>query len=190
MKSSIGSVFLAALLLTAPAAFGAENGFFISGAIGQAEWEDDCFNALGRSVCLGTDSDVAFGINGGYSFNQYVAIEGGYQYLGETDVSVSGTSVDVPFTVKGLTTGVVGTLPVSDRLKFYGKTGILLYELEVTSDRSSPASGFSVNGTDAYAGLGMRVATTENLDLGLEYVRYGSEDVGLYFLGVSFRVGF
>ncbi|MGJ7497989.1 OmpA family protein [Variovorax sp. RT4R15] len=71
--------------------------------------------------------DTAFKLFGGYQFNRYFALEGGYFNLGEfgyTSTTIPGGTLSGQIKLQGLNLDVVGTLPISERFSAIGRVGV------------------------------------------------------------------
>src|SRR5436189_3460988 len=71
-------------------------------------------------------SDTSYGVNAGYRFNNYFALEGAYQRLGSFDDSASTGSdtIDGKFKASALSLAGVGIYPLSSQWSLYGKAGL------------------------------------------------------------------
>ena len=88
---------------------------YLGGSIGQSKAKDAC---EGASNC--DDKDTAWRLFGGYQFNRWFALEGGYIDLGEIEPNRAGASLEADtFYV-----AAVGTIPVNDAFAVYGKVGV------------------------------------------------------------------
>lgn len=115
---------VAALLLAAGAACASasETGpyAFVSG--GLASWSAD-----------GTSDDTGFGAKSGigYRFNRNFAAEGGYAFLGSTDINGGGTAKSSGFIVDA-----VGRFPVAQSIDAVGRVGMYLGNNKATGIES------------------------------------------------------
>jgi OOP family OmpA-OmpF porin len=87
------------------------------------------------------DTDDAFGIKGGYMFNNYFGVEAGYMDLGSYKGG-SGIEIDA----NGWNLAAVGNWPVSDKWDLYGKLGA--FAVDADSDQFIPGIGRVKKGED------------------------------------------
>lgn len=191
----------------AQSAAASETGFYIGGYVGMTSKEvprapfDEFKNGLHAFAFFTAtedrtsfdDSDMGFGIVGGYRLNRYLAFEGGYVSLGEVVLQSRATGtfpedngaldVDVESDTSGFTASVLGTLPLSRDWELFARGGALFAnnKIRFTADSRGtdflPPIGphFSQSGakssTDVYAGLGVSRRILEIYDARLEYQR-------------------
>lgn len=117
-----------------------------------------------------SDNDTSFNITAGYSFNKYIAIEGGYMDMGEIlgvstgnvtttgdfqwtlpnlDIIIpNGTTANASLDaeVDGWTLGGVFSLPVSDNFSVYGKAGYYFWDADARLSAALTAGSITVNG--------------------------------------------
>lgn len=135
-----------------------EQGWYIGGALGASELDDDNF-FVDNGLNLRDDEDSSAGIFGGYKFNRYFSLESRFTYLGEFDVSGADVDTDV-VSVHG-----VLTLPI-------GRQGWeLLWQLGVGRINFDFPGG-DEDETVGSAGVGVRYYVTENLGLALKFDSY------------------
>ena len=121
--------------LAASSAFAQESGYPYGGiAIGQsrAKIDEDRITANLRSLGLNTtaftrdERDTGFKVFGGYQFNRYVALEGGYFNLGKfgfgATTAPAGT-LNGQIKLQGVNLDVVGTWPLVGGLSAIGRVG-------------------------------------------------------------------
>lgn len=86
---------------------------YLGGKIGKSWYEDSC---RAGDACDKDGSTI--GLFGGYNFNDYIAIESGYDYLGR----VSGAGISDEST-SAITLAPKFTLPLTEVVSVYGKIG-------------------------------------------------------------------
>lgn len=190
-----------------------ETGFYIGGYVGMTSKEvprapfEEFKNGL-HSFAFFTqtgertsfdDSDVGFGITGGYRLNRYLAFEGGYADLGEVVFESRATGnfpgdpgaldINVESDTSGFTVSALGTLPLTRDWELFGRVGALFasnkirFTVDARGTNFLPPVGnhFSDSGakssTEMYAGLGISRRILEIYDARLEYQR--AFDAGL-----------
>lgn len=176
MKRILASCAVAATVLAAP-------------SIAQTRAEDSGYYGgfgLGRSDSnLGgsTDStDSAWKAFGGYQFNRYFAVEGGYVDLGSTALP------GVTFDSKAWQASGVGSVPLTEQFSLTGKLGIAQAETDVSG-------GGTDHNTDPTYGLGLRYNFTRQFGVRGEWERFrvsgnpvaGKSDTDLYSVNAIFR---
>lgn len=198
-------------LLATPLAIAADEGWYLGGAIGQTT-ADLNYSSAHRSVLpagaryygIHNDNhDEGFKVFGGYQFNSYFAIEGGYFDLGDygfaANAAPSGFSSG-NFAVDGWNLDLVGTLPLTAKLDLLGRAGFNYADTvtHLQGSGSIPASSPKIHETDDNfkLGVGLQYALTDNLDLRLEAERYHLDEpikhkgnVDLVSLGLVYRFG-
>jgi len=159
--------------LAAFSATAQEAGYYYGGlSIGQshARIDDERITAglLGaglRTTSMSLDeSDTAFKVFGGYQFNRYFAVEGGYFDLGKfgfTSTTLPAGTLQGQIKLRGFNVDLVGTLPVSERFSVIGRVGV---------QHARASDSFS--GTGAVQVLGPNPSkrdTNYKVGLGLQY---------------------
>lgn len=177
LKCILASLSIATALLAAgPAAAqlkSPDSGFYIGGGLGRTDSDQ------GGAI---DNKDNAWKAFGGYQFNRYFAVEGGYVDLGQ--VSLPGATLDS----KAWQGSAVGSLPLTEKFALTGKLGLAQTETRV--------SGFgSDDNTDPTYGLGLRYDFTRQFGLRGEWERFrlgggpvtGKSDTDLYSVNAVFR---
>ncbi len=217
MKSAIasGTLGLAALaILASPFALADDAGWYIGANIGQSKSKID--NARITSQMLGAglttssitddEHDTGYKLFGGYSFNRYFAVEGGYFDLG----TFSFTAVSaVPFSgtlsgnikLRGLNLDAIGALPITERFSVFGRVGMNYAEARdnFTSTGFVPALANpnpSKREWNPKIGLGVQYDFTESLGMRVEAERYrvndavgNKGDIDMVSVGLVYRFG-
>jgi OOP family OmpA-OmpF porin len=142
MYKRLGLSALAALALTASMAARADvqPGFYMGAGFGSTKIDDDGFDGIDFD-----DSDTGFKVFGGYTFNQYFAVEATYFDFGDAGGSFDdfGDTVDFDVGVSGLAASAVGMLPVSDMFTLFGKIGYASYDVDAHVNIVGVGSGSS-----------------------------------------------
>jgi OmpA-OmpF porin, OOP family len=160
------------------------------------------------------DSDVAWGLQVGYRFNDYVAAEVGYVNLGEVEYEAIVTASDgvtPPFPVEtslrfnttGPTASVLGMFAINDRFDIHGRAGILFADTRlrqrirtVGADTNFSHAEFDGSTQDLFAGVGAAWNINDSFSLRFEYMRFfdagddetsGEFDIDFITLGILFR---
>lgn len=193
MKSiSVASpLVLAALVLTTSVcAVADDSGWYLGGNLGQssATIDEDKIRANLASSGLtmtSIDSDereFGYKVFGGYQFNRYFALEGGYFDLGEfgftATTSPPGT-LNGEMGLTGMFVDPVLILPITERFSALGRIGFSSVEAQssfgATGSVSAPPNREKRSSNYKY-GLGLQFAVTEHFDLRAEAERYRIDD--------------
>jgi len=188
-KKGFAVLGVASAMLVAAPAFAQDQGFYAGLTLGQSKQKDACDGIGGGASC--DDKDNAWRILGGYQFNKNLAVELGYNDLGE--VSASG-AFSASIEAKAWEVTAVGSWPFTPQFSAYGKLG--LYRGETDFSTNNPAFGSeSETNTDLTYGIGVRWDFTKNLGVRAEYQIYkdlgggniGESDVNVISIGGIFR---
>lgn len=175
-KNKMLSRTLMAVLIGA-AAFGAQaadKGFYAGAGVGQSFVDERNYD----------DEDTAFSVFGGYQFNRYFSLEGGYADFGK--LRPRGAGDDLEASSVYLT--AVGSVPITDNFSAYAKAGVQRWDL----DTAIPGviGNNDDNGTDPTYGVGVQYRFTDHLALRGEYSRFEIEDTDLDLAQVQVRYDF
>lgn len=210
----LGAIGLAGFaVMNSPTALATEESGWLFGAnIGQstANIDDDKIraNLLGTGLTSATfnndEKNIAFKLFGGYKFNRYFALEGGYFDLGQfgyTATTVPAGSLIGTIKIKGVNFDVVGMLPLSDKFSAFGRLGVQYAESKDTfANTGAVAAPLNAspnkNIGNLKAGIGLQYDFDKSLALRLEGERYrindavGSDgDISMLSLGLVYRFG-
>jgi OOP family OmpA-OmpF porin len=183
-KTGLAILALASAVAFAGPALAQDTGFYIGGALGQAEQKGSCDGLPAGVSC--DEKDSAWKILGGYQFNRHLAVELGYANLGEATANGLGISAAVEVTAWDVV--AVGSFPIMDKFSVYGKLGMFRAESEGTSNVGVSADDSETGFT---FGVGLRYDFTRNLGVRAEWQRYNEvaedTDVNLLSIGVIWR---
>ncbi len=172
----------AALAVLVPVTTLADDGLYISASIGSAELSED-FDGFDIDA-----SSTAYRISAGWRFNDYLAIEGGYQNFGRFDqtFNINGTVTDVSLKADGFTVGGTVSLPVGDRWAVFARTGAFFWDGDADINNVTQASP---EDTNFYLGAGARLALSERLSLTADGSRYNLDDTSttVFSVGLDMR---
>jgi OOP family OmpA-OmpF porin len=114
------------------------------------------------------ESDTAYKVFGGFSFNQYFALEAAYLDSGNPSMAIGTASVDASIT--GLNMSLVGRIPIGDSFALFGKLGYASYKWEVRG-RLNGNTLLSEDGSDSDMSYGFGASFTigKRFVLGAEY---------------------
>lgn len=206
-------ICLASLAALSSTALYAQNtGHFYGGlSAGQAESkiDNDRINAslIGAGVTstgITTDRhEPAYKVFGGYQFNPYFGMEGGYFNLGKFGFDSQTTptgSLNGRFRVDGINLDLVGSLPVNDQLSLLARMGVINGRSRdtFTSTGAVAVSNATpeITKRDYKAGLGFAYKFSQSMSLRGEIERYkindavgGKANIDLATLSLVFPFG-
>ncbi len=146
-----------------------EKGWYIGGAFGVTEFDDDgLFDGSGVVV---DDEDSSIQLYGGYKFLKYFALEGRLIDLGSYTFSDQfNPSISFDLDAAAFTVNAVGILPLGSTLwELFGQLGLGQINLDI--------AGFDdEDETIGSAGIGVRVTPTEHFSVALQVDAYAWED--------------
>lgn len=213
LKTLSRALGLAGLIVFAsPMTLAADNaGWYIGGNVGQSRAdidEDGIRDGLqaGGLTMTSIDEDIrefGFKVFGGYQFNQYFALEGGYFDLGKfsyTANTLPAGTLNGSSKIKGVNLDLVGFLPFTDRFSAFGRIGV---NHAKTSDSFTGTGMVNVldgspskRDTNYKFGVGLQYALTPSLGLRGEAERYrindaigNKGDIDLLSVGLVYRFG-
>lgn len=148
----------------------------------------------GSGITGPTDKkDTVWKLFGGYQFNRYIAVEGGYVDLGKA--SVAGPQGFASTDSNAWQIGAVGSIPLNSQFAFTGKLGLA----RTATDGSGNINGVAFAGSDSNTaptyGLGMRYDISKAVGLRGEWERFrisnagfgGKSDADLFTLNALFK---
>jgi OOP family OmpA-OmpF porin len=169
-----------------------DNGYYYGGlSVGQsqANIDDERIRAGLLGAGLGTTSlslnerGTAFKLFGGYQFNRYFALEGGYFDLGRfgyTATTFPTGTLDGQIKLRGFNLDLVGTLPISERLSVIGRVGAQIAKASDSFNGTGavhvPNRNPSKRETNYKVGLGLQYEVTPSFLIRGEAERYRVND--------------
>jgi len=188
----------------------ADRGFYLGGSLGAAKYNS--FNELCRDITgalpgfqvdASCDSDESvFGgkLYGGWRWNQYVALEGGFASLGGAsgNTVIFGNDVNGEISVDALFLELVASAPLGERVRVFGKLGGATIDAELNTDVFPvpldvivpEGTSFSKSFTEPVFGAGLEFGFTEKLMGRIEWERYNFEDgIDFFSAGLLYYPG-
>ncbi|OJW92535.1 MAG: hypothetical protein BGO62_03565 [Thiobacillus sp. 65-1402] len=167
---------------------------------GEGDWAGINFDGwyaglgVGQSKYRGVDEDTAntrtegWKVYGGYQFNKYFAIEGGYANL--NDMTARTGAIVTNLDTDAWTLGAVLSYPVTGKLSVMGKLGAAYMLADVNVKNGAALTVRS--GDDSYEpnyGVGVSYALLDNLNLRVEWERFDRKeyDIDLVTAGVALK---
>lgn len=151
------------------------------------------------------DRHFGYKVFGGYEFNNYLALEGGYFDLGKfgfTADTIPAAGLTGNIKLQGANIDAVGTLPITAKFAACGRFG---YHYDYAKDAFAGAGAGAIivqdpersrHSGDYKFGAGLQFAVTESIALRAEAERYrvndavgNKGDVDLFSMGVVYRFG-
>lgn len=165
---------IASLLMTSAAPALAQGNFYGEFLLGNAD-QTVSGSGGGVSVDVVSDSDIAFGLRGGYQFNETFSAELTLQELGEVEDNVDGLNLGIDTSIVAL--GIKAALPINDQWALSGRVGFASWDSDLSVDGQSDGSE---DGSDLYYGVGVDYSFNDTIYLGVEYtltdMDFGSEE--------------
>jgi OOP family OmpA-OmpF porin len=212
LAKASGTLSLAAIaLMASPLVSAAEPGWYGGANVGQsrASIDDERItrSLLGSGFATTTmdkdESGTGAKIFGGYQFNRYLALEGGYFSLGKfgyTANTLPAGSLSGDIRVQGLNLDVVGIVPLTDKFSAFARAGVIHAQardnFSSTGLVNRAASSPSKRDTSYKFGVGVEYAFTDRLAVRGEVERYrindaigNKGDIDLASVGLVYRFG-
>jgi long-chain fatty acid transport protein len=180
-------------------------GFGMGDNIGR-DWDSASASALAAQGITATqtstdDSDFGFKVFGGYQFNKYLGLEGGYvqfnNYTANATVTAPAPNVSAYQTEDSNAwfLGAVGTLPITKDFAAFGKLGMNSWKTSYNTfihnaDTSFTRTSSIERGYDPYYGVGVSYALMQGLEVRGEYERYDLGGNNTDFLSAGLAVKF
>jgi OmpA-OmpF porin, OOP family len=189
MKKTFAIAILAAGF-AAPFAAHAQ-GAYIGLNVGQATHKVD--DTAGVTTVSRDQTQTAYKVYGGYNFNKYFGVEGGYADFGSSKnvYRVSGTNVTLNYKAQAVYAAAVGNLPLNDQFSLFGKLGVTNNHASANASAGGVTARVSGNKSSALIGVGAAYNVTKNVAVALEYEDYGktAEDAkaNMWSLGVRYH---
>lgn len=188
--------------LTAQTETDYSSGWYLGGNIGMSTTNIDeekiTQNLTGHSY-TDDDRDLGYKLFGGYQFNKYFALEGGYFNLGKFDYSLSTPTRTSEGSVKvmGVNLDAVGILPVAEDFAAFARVGAHYAQTKASFSGVSMADSNPKESDLNYKfGVGLQYAVTDAVGVRLEAERYrindavGNDgDIDLFSIGLTYRFG-
>lgn len=174
-----------AVLLSANAAYAADNGFYIGGGVTRTSMDTGSDFVQSAPEFSIDDDDNGFKVIAGMRPLDWFAVEANYVDFGK--VTAGDTALNGEFELTGLDVFAVGfvSAPFVD---LYGKVGAIRWDADSRIAGSGLDFSGSDSGTDLAYGAGVQ-ARLGSLAGRLEYERFevdGTEEVAMITLGVTY----
>jgi OOP family OmpA-OmpF porin len=160
-------------------------------------------SGLATTSIANRDRDTAYKIYGGYQFNKYIGLEGGYFDLGKFGFTANtlplGT-LDGNIRLRGFNLDAVGTLPLAEKFSAIGRIGINNAQARDYFSGTGAVKVANPNpskrDTNYKLGVGVQYAFNDALAMRAEIERYRVNDaignkghIDVLSLGLTYRFG-
>jgi len=181
------------------------SGWYMGGNIGMSTAnidQDKITQNLTNPSYTDDESDLGYKLFGGYQFNKYFALEGGYFNLGKFDYALSTATGTAEGNIKimGVNLDAVAILPVTENFSVFGRAGANYAQAK---DSFSTTGSISIADTNPKKsdlnykfGVGLQYAITDAVGIRLEAERYrindavgNMGDIDLFSVGLTYRFG-
>lgn len=159
-------------------------------------------NTLINSTLIGTSNtstgitqdqhDTAYKVFGGYQFNPYLGLEGGYYNLGKFGFQSTTNplgSLNGQFKLDGINLDLVGSLPINDQLSLLARMGVIHGRTRDTFSSTGAVvltnTNLDVHKQDYKAGLGFTYKFSPSMSLRGELERYRINDAMGHTAGIN-----
>jgi OOP family OmpA-OmpF porin len=194
IKTSTGTV---ALLLMFPPYLLADNIYF-GVKSGLVHGSNAC-----QSHNLSCDNNaLGAGFFAGYELNDWLAMETGYNYLGNMKAdypALGDNSISAPYSgkVQGIELGIKPYWNLNDSIELFAKVGTLAWWTDVTGNEAGYQHTANDNGWSTMLGSGLEMSITDSLSARLEYQWFhnvggsstGGSSINMLSAGISYRFG-
>lgn len=172
-------------LLSANAAFAADNGFYVGGGITRTSLDTGSDFVQSAPDFGIDDDDNGFKVIGGMRLLDWFAVEANYVDFGSVSAGIGPLNGE--FELKGVDAFAVGFLS-APFVDIFGKVGAIRWDADSRIAGSGLDFSESESGTDIAYGAGLQ-ARLGSLAGRLEYERFevdGTEEVAMITLGVTY----
>jgi len=211
--SSILSCAILAAMASSAVMADDNEGWYLGGNIGKTKIDHNEQAFANSAQILGgvsnvvttdrDDKDRGYKLYGGYQFNRYFALEGGYFDLGDFDYNTINTPAGTfssNIDLRGVNLDAVAYLPFTDRFSAFARLGVNYAEARDTFGSTGAVvlsrTGAKDRDTNGKAGVGLQYAFNDNWAMRLEAERYRFNDAvghlgdtNFYSLGLVYRFG-
>lgn len=173
--------------------------YYLTLNAGASRLKDTCSNITTGFTC--TDTAVAFGLDGGYQFNERFGMELGYVNYGTTKTSgpVLASTLEISQEKSGVKASATASFPVSSSFAFTAKLGAAFNSLNTISTVSPGPiiPKYSITSTSLAYGVGIKYNINETIALRAQYENLGKigddttgiDTLTLMSVGISYSFG-
>lgn len=159
----------------------ADDGWFIGGAIGNGNIDDDI-----DGFSFDTDS-TAYRFYAGYQFNEYFAVDAGYSDLGSFDEFIVQNMMPIPVSADadGFLFNATGIIPLNATFSLYGQLGVFFWD----GKAAVGAINSNVSDTNLRIAAGVEARVYKRFSINADWARYDLDGTDADVLELGFRVG-
>jgi OOP family OmpA-OmpF porin len=179
------------------------SGWYMGGNVGISTAnidKDKITQDLTNPLYTDDERDHGYKLYGGYQFNKYLGLEGGYFNLGKFDYALSADegTLDGKIKIMGVNLDAVTTLPITEKFSAFGRIGANYAQAKDYFHGTIPVldNNPQEKALNYKFGAGLQYAVTDALGVRLEAERYrindavGNDgDIDLYSIGLTYRFG-
>jgi len=201
-------------VIVSPYALAEDSGWYVGGNVGKSRASIDDVRITGGLLGAGftttsiTDDnrDTGYKVFGGYQFNKYFALEGGYFNLGQfgftsTTAAPQAGTLNGKTKLDGLNIDIVGILPVTEKFSAFVLGGLNYAETRDNFTRTGAVTittnpNPSESSANYKLGLGLQYDFSQSLGVRTEAERYrindavgNKGDIDLFSVGLVYRFG-
>jgi OOP family OmpA-OmpF porin len=191
-KHQLSAISLCGLSLLASNCFAQEQPYYYGGvSVGQSQTNLEADHITQTQIGNGftidsikrDEKDTAYKLFGGYQFNRFYALEGGFFYLGKPHFTANTTptgTLNGQTKMQGWNLDVVGTLPMTDRLSALARVGLLYTTTTATFTGTGAVVPAEANPrrtqTSYKGGVGLQYEISPSFLVRAEFERYRVSD--------------
>ena len=156
-------------------------GFYIAPEVANVTFKDFCSDLGSQETC--SESEIGFGLLGGYQFNDFIAAEVGIRIARGFDYKYSAGKTD--FDYKSYSLGGAARYPLGERFALTGKAGYHFWDVTANESVDGTRDSYdAADGSDLYFGGGLEFATGK-MSFRAEYTRYQADDIDADVLSIG-----
>lgn len=208
-SATLGLVALAAI--ASPGAAADDSAWYVGGNVGKSKASIDNERITSSLLSEGfsttslsdEDSSTGFKLFGGYRFNRFFAMEGGYFDLGKFGFTANTLPLGTltgKIKVNGVNLDLVAMMPLAERFSAFARAGVIYAEAKDTFTGSGSVAVFNPNPSKRAAnykyGVGLGFDFTRAFGMRVEAERHRIDDavgnkgdIDLYSVGLVYRFG-
>lgn len=182
--ASLGIMSIGVLMTSA---FAEDGGFYVRASLEQVSIDEVTDDGV-----LFDDNTIGYMLGGGYQFNRYFSVEGGYNDFGDLEETLTenGVTASASVDANGFYAAAIGKVPLGQNFALTGKAGLLKWDADILVQIPTlPDMRDSDDDTDPFFGIGGEYYFSETFTIAGGYDRFKLDNVDLdvFNLGVIVR---